>query len=113
MGVNDDCWEDLLSHIRDQRLVPVTGPDLTVVNVGHAEQTLATLIGQRLAERFHLTLSPGIPTMGGGWRRSCMSAATMRSSGCIASLTTSSWSSIRRPAMRSVTSPRLLTCAFS
>ena len=64
MGVNDDFWEDLLSHIRDQRLVPVTGPDLTVVNVGHAEQTLATLIGQRLAERFHLTLSPGMTTMG-------------------------------------------------
>ena len=26
MGVNDDFWDDLLSHIQDQRLVPVVGP---------------------------------------------------------------------------------------
>ena len=54
MGVNDDevFWEDLLSHIRQQVLVPVVGPDLTVVNVGDAEQTLTTIVGQRLAERY-------------------------------------------------------------
>jgi hypothetical protein len=65
MGVNDDFWGDLLAHIRDQKLVAVVGPDLTVVNIGNAEQTLlATLIGQRLAERYHLTLSPGLTTTG-------------------------------------------------
>jgi hypothetical protein len=64
MGVNDDFWEDLLSHIRDRVLVPVVGPDLTVVNVGNAEQTLTSLIGQRLAERYQLTVSPGVTTMG-------------------------------------------------
>ena len=51
MGVNDDFWDDLLSHIREQVLVPVVGPDLTVVNVGNAEQTFTSLIGQRLAEQ--------------------------------------------------------------
>jgi hypothetical protein len=61
MGVDDDFWDDLLGHIRDQALVPVVGPDVTVVNVGN--QTLTTLIGQRLAERYRLTVSPGTVTM--------------------------------------------------
>ena len=64
MGVNDDFWDDLLGHIRQQILVPVVGPDLTVVNVGNAKQTFSSLIGQRLAERYHLTVSPGMTTMG-------------------------------------------------
>jgi hypothetical protein len=62
--MNDDFWDDLLGHIRQQVLVPVAGPDLTVVNVGNAEQTFTSLIGQRLAERYHLTVSPGMTTMG-------------------------------------------------
>jgi hypothetical protein len=57
---DDDFWDDLLGHIRDQVLVPVVGPDLTVVKVGDSEQTLTTFIGQRLAEKFHLTVSPGM-----------------------------------------------------
>jgi hypothetical protein len=61
-GVKDDFWDDLLGYIRAQMLVPVVGPDLTVVNVGNAEQTFTTLIGQRLAERSHLTVSPGLTT---------------------------------------------------
>jgi hypothetical protein len=64
MGENDDFWDDLLGHIRQRVLVPVVGPDLTVVNVGNAEQTLTTLIGQRLAEKYHLTVSPGMTNMG-------------------------------------------------
>ncbi len=57
---DDDFWDDLLGHIRDQVLVPVVGPDLTVVKVGDAEQTLTTFIGQRLDEKFHLTASPAM-----------------------------------------------------
>ena len=49
----NDFWDDLLEHIREQVLVPVVEPDLTVVKVGGAEQTLTTFIGQRLAEKFH------------------------------------------------------------
>ena len=41
----------------------MSGLDLNVVNVGDAEQTLTTLIGQRLAERYRLTVPPGITTM--------------------------------------------------
>jgi hypothetical protein len=64
MGVNDNevFWEDLLSHIRQQVLIAVVGPDLTVVNVGDAEQTLTTIVGQRLAERYQLTIPPGATT---------------------------------------------------
>ena len=50
---DENFWDDLLGHIRDQVLVPVVGPDLTVIKVGDAEQTLTTFIGQRLAEKFH------------------------------------------------------------
>src|SRR5262245_12220591 len=59
MGVDDDFWGDLLSHIRHRVLVPVVGPDVTAVDIGNGEQTLTTLIGQRLAEQYHLTVSPG------------------------------------------------------
>ena len=60
--MNEDFWDDLLGHVRQQVLVPVMGPDLTVVNVGNAEQTFSSLIGQRLAEKYHLTVSPGLLT---------------------------------------------------
>ena len=60
MSGDDYFWDDLLDHIRDRKLVTVVGPDVTVVNVGNAEQTLSSLIGQRLAERFPPTVSPGM-----------------------------------------------------
>jgi hypothetical protein len=61
---DDDFWADLLGHIRQQVLVPVVGPDLNAVKVGNAEHKFTTLIGQRLAEKYHLTVSSGITTMG-------------------------------------------------
>ena len=61
--MNEDFWDDLLAHIRQRVLVPVVGPDVTVVEVGNAEQTFSALIGQRLAERWNLSVSPGPTTM--------------------------------------------------
>jgi hypothetical protein len=59
--MNDvDLWDDLFGHVGDQVLVPVLGPDLTVVKVGDAEQTPTTLIGPRFGEKLHLTASPGM-----------------------------------------------------
>jgi hypothetical protein len=55
---DEDFWDDLLAHIRQQVLVPVAGPDLTVVQSGDATQVLTRLVGQRLIERYHLTV-PG------------------------------------------------------
>jgi hypothetical protein len=55
---DDDFWDDILGHIRDQVLVPVVGPDLTVIKVGDTKQKLTAFIGQRLSEKFHPTVSP-------------------------------------------------------
>ena len=44
-------------------LVPMVGPDVTVVNDGSADQTFSTLIGQRLVERWNLSVPPGMTTM--------------------------------------------------
>ena len=48
----------LIEQVRTQArmLVPVVGPDVTMVKVGDAEQTFNSVIGQRLAERFGLTV---------------------------------------------------------
>ena len=59
---NDVFWEDLLSHIGGRLLVPVVGPDMTLVKIGATEQRLGTLIGRRLADRYRLP--PGSTTMG-------------------------------------------------
>lgn len=61
--MNDDFWDDLLAHIRQRVLVPVVGPDVTVVESDKADQTFSTLIGQRLVERWDLSVSPGPTTM--------------------------------------------------
>jgi hypothetical protein len=66
MSENDDdvFWEDLFSHIRQRELVPVVGPDLSVVNVDGADQTFTSLISQRLVQRYDLSVSPEPTTIG-------------------------------------------------
>jgi hypothetical protein len=61
--MNDDFWDDLLAHIRQRVLVPVVGPDVTVVESGNADLTFSTLIGQRLVDRWKLAVTPGPTTM--------------------------------------------------
>ena len=54
MGVNDDIfWDHLLGHIEDQRLLPVVGPELTMVRTGNVEQTFSSLIGKRSRANTH------------------------------------------------------------
>jgi hypothetical protein len=60
--MSEEFWGNLLAHIRHQVLMPVVGPDVTVVKTGDTEQRLTTLIGQRLAEKYDLTLSSGFTT---------------------------------------------------
>lgn len=66
MSENDDdvFWEDLFSHIRQRELVPVVGPDLSVVNVDGADRTFTSLISQRLVQRYDLSVSPEPTTIG-------------------------------------------------
>jgi TIR domain-containing protein len=61
--MDEDFWDDLLAHIRHRVLVPVVGPDVTVVENGNTDQTFSTLIGQRLVERWNLSVSPGPTSM--------------------------------------------------
>lgn len=61
-GMSEEFWGNLLRHIRHQVLMPVVGPDVTVVKTGDTEQKLSTFIGQRLAETYGLDLSPGMTT---------------------------------------------------
>jgi hypothetical protein len=63
MGQNDDFWDDLLGHVRQRVLVPVMGPDLTVINAGNGPESLTTNVGKRLAARYQLNLPPGPITM--------------------------------------------------
>jgi hypothetical protein len=63
VAIADDFWDDILGHIGQRELVPVVGPDLTIVNVGGAERILTTLIGERLAQRYELTTPSGTTTM--------------------------------------------------
>jgi hypothetical protein len=63
MGAEEDFWDDILGHIGQRVLVPVVGPDLTVVDVDNTERTLSSLIGQRLTEKYRLTAPPGLTTM--------------------------------------------------
>lgn len=64
MNTNEEFWDNLLGHIEDQRLVVVVGPELTVINTGNGELTFSSLIGQRLASKYHLDNSSEIRTMG-------------------------------------------------
>ena len=63
--MNDDVfWDHLLGHIDDRRLVPVVGPELTIINTGDVEQTFSSLIGQRLANKYRLSKSSAVTTIG-------------------------------------------------
>ena len=65
VGMNDDVfWDHLLGHIDDRRLVPVVGPELTIINTGDIEQTFSSLIGQRLANKYRLSKSSAVTTIG-------------------------------------------------
>jgi hypothetical protein len=58
---DEDFWDDLLGHLREQVLVPVVGPELVTVADGDRRLPLAQLIGERLAARYKLTVDGGVP----------------------------------------------------
>jgi TIR domain len=65
MADDEDFWADLLAHIRQRVLIPITGPDLNIVGVGDKKQTLTEIIAQRLMSRYELDMSRTDMTMGG------------------------------------------------
>jgi hypothetical protein len=63
MSRDDDFWDDLLGHVRQQVLVPVVGPNLAVIENGAETQPLTRLIGDRLSARYNLSMPEGPATM--------------------------------------------------
>jgi TIR domain/SIR2-like domain len=51
MTPDEDFWDDLLAHLREQVLVPVVGPRAVLVGHGDEHRPLVDLIAQRLAQR--------------------------------------------------------------
>lgn len=47
----DDAWDDLLSAIGEQSVVPIIGPELVVVEVGGERQPLTRFVARTLNER--------------------------------------------------------------
>jgi TIR domain len=64
MAEDEDFWDDLLAHVRQRVLIPVTGPDLNTVVVDGTSRTLTSLIATRLVERYDLDVSSAHMTMG-------------------------------------------------
>jgi hypothetical protein len=64
MADDDDFWDDLLAHVRQRVLVPITGPELSLVTLDNTCYTLTELIARRLTERYRLDAPPARMTMG-------------------------------------------------
>src|SRR5690348_16354294 len=47
----DDAWDDLLSAIGEQSVVPIVGPELVVVEVDGASEPLTRFVARTLYER--------------------------------------------------------------
>lgn len=56
MAADEDFWDDLLGHLSEGMLVPVLGPELSVVSDGGREVTLSRLLGERLAARYKVAV---------------------------------------------------------
>ena len=64
MAGDEEFWDDLLAHIRQRVLVPITGPELTVVKDGETVRPLTEVIARRLMDRYDLDVPPTRMTMG-------------------------------------------------
>ncbi|MGH7635618.1 MAG: hypothetical protein ACRENC_17950, partial [Gemmatimonadaceae bacterium] len=47
----DDAWDDLLSAIGEQMVVPIIGPDLILVGTDGAREPLEHVVARTLGER--------------------------------------------------------------
>jgi hypothetical protein len=64
MSGDEDFWDDLLAHLRQKVLVPITGPGLTVVKDGNELRPLTEVIARRLMDRYDLDVPSMRMTMG-------------------------------------------------
>jgi hypothetical protein len=52
--VTEDCWDDLLGHLRERVLIPFVGPELVTMEHAGARATVTRVLAERLAERYAL-----------------------------------------------------------
>ena len=55
---DDDAWEDLLNYIEERRVIPIVGPELTMVQTDAGPENLYTRLARALATRL------GMPATG-------------------------------------------------
>jgi hypothetical protein len=48
---DDDAWEDLLNYVEEKRVIPIVGPELTVVQTDSGPQNLYAWLARSLAAR--------------------------------------------------------------
>ena len=54
VNVTEDCWDDLLGHLRERVLIPFVGPDLVTMEHGGRRATVTRVLAEQLAERYQL-----------------------------------------------------------
>ena len=64
LAEDDDFWDDLLGHLRQRVLIPITGPELNILDVDGETRTLTELIARHLVVRYDLDVPLTHMTMG-------------------------------------------------
>ena len=54
VDVTEDCWDDLLAHLRERVLIPFVGPELVTMEHAGRRATVTRVLAEQLAERYKL-----------------------------------------------------------
>jgi len=54
---DDDAWEDLLNFVEEKRVIPIVGPELTIVQTDAGGENLYTWLARTLAARLGIPLA--------------------------------------------------------
>ncbi len=58
---DDDVWEDLLNYIEEERVIPIVGPELCVVQTDAGPENLYTWLARTLAARLNQPVDAAAP----------------------------------------------------
>jgi len=56
---DDDAWEDLLNFVEEKQVIPIVGPELTIVQTEAGPENLYAWLARSLANRLGLPAAPG------------------------------------------------------
>ena len=63
--LDEDAWEDLLNFIEEKRVIPIVGPELTVVQTDAGPENLYTWLARALAARLGMSATTENGTLEG------------------------------------------------